>query len=70
MSDGYWTSEDARKYLAVYRSPKSWNAAIHRHGIPHRYVGGRLVFEKARLDAWVRNYRPAKRGPKAKTEAA
>lgn len=65
MSDVLLTSREAAALLN-YRNPKSFNRAVHRLGMPHRYAGGRLAFDRARLLAWVATYTPKKRGPKPK----
>lgn len=69
MSDTFLTSAEAAALLN-YRSVKGFNRAVHQFGIPHRYTGGRLAFERARLLAWVQTFRPSKRGPKPKEEVA
>jgi hypothetical protein len=65
MSPRYLNSREAMAHLGTfYTNAKSWNAAVHRYGIPHRYIGGRLAFEASKLEAWVQTFRPAKRGRK------
>lgn len=68
MSDRWLTSREAMARMN-YTSVKAWNRAVHRYGIPHRYIGGRLAFEAARLDAWVITHQPVKRG-RPRKEAA
>ena len=70
MADSpFMTSREAMEFLR-YTNLKSFSQAVHRLGIPHRYAGGRLVFDRARLVAWVQTYQPKKRGPKPRRVAA
>lgn len=66
MSD-LLTSREAMAVLGGYTNIQAFNRAVHRLGIPHRYVGNRLRFDRARILAWVQTYKPTR---KPKTEAA
>ena len=68
MSD-FLTTREVMDLLG-YKNASSFNRALHRFGIPHKYVGGRLSFDRSRVLAWRQTFKPAKRGPKPKTEAA
>lgn len=66
MSATLLTSREAADLLN-YKSTKSFNRSVHQYGIPHKYTGGRLAFDRVRLLAWVQTFRPAKRGPKGRS---
>jgi hypothetical protein len=54
MTEGFMNARQAMAFLGTYTNRQAFNRAVHRYGIPHRYVGRRLVFERARLESWVR----------------
>lgn len=65
-----WLTSREAAALLNYRNLKSFNRAVHHLGIPHKYDGGGLAFDPARLAAWRATFRPAKRGPRPKATEA
>jgi excisionase family DNA binding protein len=50
-SDGYLNVDGAAEYLAM--TPKAIRRKVERGQIPHHRAGGRVLFDKAELRAWV-----------------
>ena len=58
-TEGYLTSRQAMAYLGLWTNIQAFSRAVHRYGIPHQKIG-RLAFQRSRLDAWMKTYRPEK----------
>jgi excisionase family DNA binding protein len=50
--DGFLDVPGAAQYLAT--TAKAIYALVERHKLPHNRAGGRLLFDRAELRAWVR----------------
>jgi excisionase family DNA binding protein len=50
--DGFLDVPGAAQYLST--TAKAIYALVERHKLPHNRAGGRLLFERAELRAWVR----------------
>lgn len=50
--DGFLNVEGAAEYLAT-TTPKAIYHLVERRKLPHRRAGGRLLFDRAELRAWV-----------------
>lgn len=49
--DGFFDVDGAAEYLAT--TPKALYHLVERQKIPHHRAGGRLLFDRAELRAWV-----------------
>jgi excisionase family DNA binding protein len=49
--DGFLDVEDAAKFLAV--TPAAVRRKVERRTIPHHRAGGRVLFDRRELRAWV-----------------
>ena len=50
--DGFLDVPGAAQYLST--TAKAIYALVERHKLPHNRAGGRLLFDRAELRAWVR----------------
>jgi len=50
--DGFLDVHGAAQYLST--TAKAIYALVERHKLPHNRAGGRLLFDRAELRAWVR----------------
>lgn len=50
--DGFLDVPGAAQYLST--TAKAIYALVERHQLPHHRAGGRLLFDRAELRAWVR----------------
>lgn len=66
--DSPWMTADECAVYLRYPSTPALYLAVRRHGIPHRWAGGRMLFSRQRVDAWVQTC-PPKKAPKSRKAA-